>query len=208
MSKGAAFGGAEVVAKLLLDKVDFLGKEQKAVLAGGMAGFCQGIVLSPLLLLKTRVMTSPLFDRNTTPWGQLKGAGSLGKSVLKEGEIMKGSFVFAMKRFADWTTRYYFAGLSERVLFAGQHDLSYKQKIAGGLMGGFLSTCVTIPIDVLVAQVQQKKNAGSKVNLVQSFVDNVKSGKMIAGFIPRVIHVALTTALLRTATTSVYNWLA
>ena len=206
LCKGAVFGGAEVFAKSMMSKVD-MNAEFRNTLAGGIAGFCQGIVLSPLLLLKTRVMTNETY-RQASALQQLKMSGKLGMKVISEGEIMKGSLVFAGKRFADWTTRYYFAGLSERVMFGGNTKLSQKQKILGGLAGGFLSTCVTIPIDVLVAQFQQTGSAGKKLSVKESLIANLKSGRMVSGFFARVTHVALTTALLRTATTSVYDWIS
>ncbi len=52
MTKGAVFGGAEVLFHSLLSRADFLGHSTQEILAGGLAGFGQGLALSPLLLLK------------------------------------------------------------------------------------------------------------------------------------------------------------
>lgn len=61
VAKGAVFSWGQAQSASLLHESTFLTKEQKTVASGGMGGFVQGIVLSPLLLLKTRVMTDPAF---------------------------------------------------------------------------------------------------------------------------------------------------
>jgi hypothetical protein len=107
MAKGAVFGGAEVVFHSLLSRVSFLSEGTRDVLAGGLAGFGQGLALSPLLLLKTRVMTDPLMrEKGRSPWQQIVEGSKLGARVIVQKEILKGSIVFASKRFADWTTRF------------------------------------------------------------------------------------------------------
>jgi hypothetical protein len=190
LTKGAVFGGAEVFFHKALHRVDFLNEGARDVLSGGLAGFAQGLALSPLLLLKTRVMTDPVFRQAIgTPMQQIVQGTKLGARVLTQGEIMKGSIVFASKRFADWTTRYFFARESERVFYSGRKDLSSAEKIGAGLMGGALSTLVTIPLDVIVAQVQDKKRAGEKVGFAASFSKNLKTGQLFAGLVPRILHV-------------------
>lgn len=205
-SKGSVFGASEVVSRKLL-RLSSLSEEQQIVLSGGMAGFVQGLVLSPMLLLKTRVMTDKSAS-SSSPSSSL----ALGLRVLREGEIMKGALAFSLKRFADWTTRYIFAGACERVLFEasggtkkGLSGPTTAQQAVGGLMGGVLSTLVTIPLDVLVAQIQQRSNAGKKLSVWQTMRHNFTSGQLLSGFLPRVLHVALTTAMLRTLTNKVYE---
>ena len=128
MTKGAVFGGAEVLCHSLMKHVSFLGKDAKEILSGGLAGFGQGLALSPLLLLKverkkketrwlvilvvlsffrkTRVMTDPsMREVSRSPWQQIVEGSKLGARVVLQREIFKGSIVFASKRFADWTTR-------------------------------------------------------------------------------------------------------
>lgn len=204
--KGAVFGGAEVVAHKLIDKTPLHGTQAGDVLAGGVAGFAQGLFLSPLLLLKTRVMTDPVF-RESLGMPMMKVLGittRLGMRVAMEREIFKGALAFASKRFADWTTRYFFANLTEKVLFQDGAK-SFEQQIVGGLIGGCLSTLVTIPLDVIVAQMQQKDSAGRKMTIRETFIANLKGGQMLSGLVPRLVHVALTTAMLRTATNFVYQ---
>lgn len=45
----------------VLSKFEFLDHQQAMVLSGGCGGFVQGVVMSPALLLKTRVMTDARF---------------------------------------------------------------------------------------------------------------------------------------------------
>ena len=55
------FGWGQAMSLGMLSKFDFLDPQQAMVLSGGCGGFVQGIVMSPALLLKTRVMTDPRF---------------------------------------------------------------------------------------------------------------------------------------------------
>jgi hypothetical protein len=61
VAKGAVFSWGQAQSASMLHETTWLTREQKTVASGGMGGFVQGIVLSPLLLLKTRVMTDPIF---------------------------------------------------------------------------------------------------------------------------------------------------
>jgi hypothetical protein len=61
VAKGAVFAWGQAQSASMLHDITWLSKEQKTIASGGMGGFVQGIVLSPLLLLKTRVMTDPSF---------------------------------------------------------------------------------------------------------------------------------------------------
>lgn len=55
--KGASFGFGQTLGYNLLG--GRLPEFQREVVSGGVGGLVQGVVMSPLLLLKTRVMTSP-----------------------------------------------------------------------------------------------------------------------------------------------------
>lgn len=64
LAKGAVFGWAHALAKnTLMPYADkgYISQGVAEVLAGGIGGGFQGLVLSPTLLLKTRVMTDPVF---------------------------------------------------------------------------------------------------------------------------------------------------
>jgi len=65
---------------------------------------------------------------------------------------------------------------------------------------GVASTCVTLPLDVLVAKTQDAKKAGVKVSPFKLFLEEVRergwAGQRRAymqGFEARVAHVCLTT---------------
>ena len=58
MTKGAVFGWGHAAAMKLLDGNQMFSDSTNTIIAGGMGGFVQGVALSPVLLLKTRVMTN------------------------------------------------------------------------------------------------------------------------------------------------------
>ena len=79
--KGAVFGVAHAVAirhLAPLAATGLLSEEAAAVLSGGLGGALQGVVLSPLLLLKTRVMTDP----SCVCWRAPGGLYCAGRAVL------------------------------------------------------------------------------------------------------------------------------
>lgn len=220
-AKGAMFGVAQATALNSLKPMveqGTLSESGASIVAGGIGGGFQGLVLSPALLLKTRVMTNPIFRESMPLSETTRQSMRIGMEVIRsEGPaaLMKGSLVFSSKRVADWTTRYFFATVAENVIYK-RHDphrkLTAGEEIASSLIGGVLSTVVTIPIDVIVAQIQQQKNAGKKVPVVQLFVDKYRSGGINAiagfatgGFVARVLHVACTTALLKTGSSWIYQ---
>ena len=112
--KGGVFGLAHSVAKsytLPLAKQGVLPDLVALTIAGGIAGGFQGYVLSPTLLLKTRVMTNPVFREKMSLLRTTLLSFTIGFVVVKnEGllALMKGSNIFALKRVFDWSTRYFF----------------------------------------------------------------------------------------------------
>ena len=102
--KGGVFGLAHAAATGFLKPLAEDGKMPLIValcLAGAFGGLFQGYVLSPTLLLKTRVMTNDVFRENMdfikTTWLSL----TIGCDVVRDEGIlalMKGSNVFALKR--------------------------------------------------------------------------------------------------------------
>jgi hypothetical protein len=61
------FGFAQAFAKNQLQPLveqKYISSSTANILAGGIGGGFQGFVLSPTLLLKTRVMTDPVFREN------------------------------------------------------------------------------------------------------------------------------------------------
>lgn len=188
------------------------------VIAGGIGGGVQGLVLSPTLLLKTRVMTDPAFRHKMSMLETMKKSATIGTRVIQhEGlpALMKGSIVFSMKRVADWSTRFFFSVMCENLVFR-QNDpdraLTTGEKMIASLMGGTLSTLTTLPIDVMVAQIQQASKAGSQVSVLQTFKTQYQEGGVqkltgfaTRGFLARVSHVALTTMLMKTATSVIYE---
>lgn len=164
-------------------------------MAGGIGGGFQGLVLSPTLLLKTRVMTDPIFRENMSLWQTSVQSARVGFKVIQnEGlaALMKGSITFSLKRVADWGTRFYFSVLTEEYLFRRRqpagYELSNSEKLSASLIGGVLSSLLTLPLDVMVAQIQQASKAGQKVSILQTFQAEFKQGgwERVAGFATKV----------------------
>lgn len=207
VTKGAVFGFAHNILKRLM-KMTPLSPGIQDTLAGAGAGGVQGLVLSPFLLLKTRIMTSV-------------SAGPLTvflRVVREEGvlSLMKGSGMFAAKRVGDWGSRFAFTNVTESYLrkYSGKTNLNYTEKGFCALTGGLLSSLATIPIDVMVANIQSANAAGKSVTLLDSFKDNYAKGGMegVVGFatrglLPRCLHVALTTVVVKSGTTIVQDYL-
>ncbi|KAJ1461123.1 mitochondrial carrier family [Pelagophyceae sp. CCMP2097] len=222
-SKGAVFGWAHsTVTQLVAAPAKEYGVAASLcdTFAGAAAGGVQGLVLSPTLLLKTRVMTDPAFKDATA--GSTSALTSSLESckvgfrlILKEGvpTLFKGAGTFALKRTADWGTRYAFVNAIEVYCFGlgtTRKSLAFKERIAASLAGGFLSAATTIPLDVLVANMQSASSAGKKVSALGAFMEQYKIGGLnhvfgfaTRGFVARATHVALTTAVVKTLTSYV-----
>eukprot|EP00592_Proboscia_alata_P006120 CAMPEP_0194355988 /NCGR_PEP_ID=MMETSP0174-20130528/3815_1 /TAXON_ID=216777 /ORGANISM="Proboscia alata, Strain PI-D3" /LENGTH=463 /DNA_ID=CAMNT_0039125487 /DNA_START=20 /DNA_END=1411 /DNA_ORIENTATION=+ len=222
IGKGGVFGLAHAMALHYLKPLgekNILHPKVLLTLAGGIAGGCQGYVLSPTLLLKTRVMTDPVFRESMsvlkTTWLSLCiGANVISKEGI--GALMKGSNVFATKRVFDWSTRYYFSDFFEGVLLkrAAYGQLTAGEKISASLLGGTVSTILTLPLDVLVAKTQDAKKAGESVSAIQLFQDELKQGgwkglkdSYLQGFEARLLHVCFTTVAMKTGTALLYEHL-
>jgi hypothetical protein len=151
-------------------------------------------------------------------WQTTKASTQVGMNVVRnEGvsALMKGSIMFSGKRVADWSTRYMFAeGIEHEMLSrrAPGAKLSNTEKATASFLGGALSTLATIPMDVLVAQIQQASKAGQKVSAMEAFRTSMKEGGVMGvlafstrGLVARVAHVSLTTVLMKTGSTYVYS---
>jgi len=208
VSKGAVFGLAHSFALRFLRPLaddGILPLSLALTLAGGIGGGVQGYILSPLLLLKTRVMTNAVFREQMsllcTTWLSLR----IGADIVRgEGIItlMKGSNMFAMKRVFDWATRFFYSDMFESIFsrLKGGAPLTVGEKSASSLLGGILSAFTTLPLDVLVAKTQDAKKAGVKVSALKLFREELRergwSGQRKAymqGFEARVALVCLTT---------------
>ena len=207
--KGAVFGLAHAVASGYLLPLADEGKLPLMLaltLAGGIGGGFQGYVLSPTLLLKTRVMTNPVFREKMSLLRTTWLSFCVGLDVVKtEGllTLMKGANVFATKRVFDWATRFFFSDLFESLfksMKGTSSSLTIAEKSMASFLGGVASTCSTLPLDVLVAKTQDAKKAGVKVSAWRLFRDELDekgwSGlrkSYMQGFEARLAHVTTTT---------------
>jgi len=171
--------------------------------------------MSPLLLLKTRVMTDAAFRTSGTVMETTISSAKIGgRIVATEGAaaLLKGAGVFSFKRFCDWTTRYFFVQVVENAVQGDGPPLSKQTKVWCALGGGTLSALATVPIDVMVATVQDASKAGKKVSIIEVYKEQMASGGIkgtlqlsTRGLVARVAHVALTTLLMKNVTSFVYD---
>jgi len=220
IAKGGVFGLAKAVMdKFFKPMVDqgSLGRSAADSIAACGAGGVQGYVLSPTLLLKTRVMTDPVFRQNLGPIENISKSFTVGGRVIRDegvGSLMKGANIFAMKRVFDWGTRFAFSNMAEDMLFrkaqpagAPKQKLTYTQSLIASTIGGTLSAASTVPLDVLVANIQQAGAAGKKVSALETFMAQYREGGLekVAGFATRGFalrwaHVTLTTIVIKNGT--------
>ena len=222
LAKGGVFGLAHAIATSILSPMADRGTiplQLALTLAGGIGGGFQGFVLSPTLLLKTRVMTNPVFREKISLLRTTLLSLRIGFDVVRdEGmlALMKGSGVFATKRVFDWSTRYFFSDLFERLILGqkspGVTTLTAMEKIFASLLGGTASTISTLPLDVLVAKTQDAKKAGVKVSPLKMFMNDVKEkgwagvrNDYLMGFEARLAHVCLTTVAMKTVVPLTYD---
>jgi len=214
--KGAVFSFGQAQAMSMLHDNTVLGPQMTMVLTGGIGGFIQGIVMSPLLLLKTRVMTDSAFRKSSSAWASTVASTQIGMRVINQEGAMalcKGMGVFASKRFLDWTTRFGFVEIVQTAVKGRdtKAKLSTPTKLMCALAGGCLSALATIPVDVTVAMIQDANKAGQKVDVIEIYRAKLKEGlgstvrMATRGLAARVAHVAMTTMLMKTVTSFVYD---
>ena len=213
--KGAVFSCGHTTARSLLH--DHFSHDTADILAGGIGGGFQGLALSPLLLLKTRVMTDPRLSQTSSVWNTTVLSFQMGARVIKkEGvrALMKGSLVLATKRVFDWTSRFFFVVVVENLLRGNdtQRELTQRELCLCALVGGTLSATMTLPLDVAVASIQQASKAGQKTSLLTTIREQISKGGVrgvvefsTRGFIARIMHVAITTMMMKTLTSYIYN---
>jgi hypothetical protein len=215
VAKGSVFSFGQALSLNAL-RSQGLSKDSAMVLSGGVGGAVQGVAMSPLLLLKTRVMTDPSFRGSGGLVDTAVASARVGGAILARegvGGLFKGVGLFSLKRALDWTSRYLFVVLTENALRgSGGAPLSAGAEAAAALIGGSLSALSTIPMDVLVAATQSAGNAGKSVGVVATLREKMAGGgvgELVAystrGLGARIVHVAVTTLAMKTVTTRVYD---
>mmetsp|Transcript_18576 Transcript_18576/g.22843 ORF Transcript_18576/g.22843 Transcript_18576/m.22843 type:complete len:303 (-) Transcript_18576:6-914(-) len=206
MFKGASFTYGQVITYQLLSKYgsNYMDDIYLYVISASLGGAIQGIVMSPLLLLKTRVITSPKFR-------EIKGgvyettieSFKIGYFIIKNDGIMGltvGMTLFSFKRFCDWLTRFLFVELLFKyisVLFNIEQNILRNNVLCItmiGLFGGVLSALSTSVLDVLTSLTQQHK---SKKTASKKDDNNRNNKKFLRGLGLRILHVALTVVLMK-----------
>ena len=211
VAKGAVFSYGQALSLNALARAG-VDRDTRMVVSGGVGGFAQGLAMSPLLLLKTRVMTDGAFRATGGVLATAAASLAVGSRVVAaEGPaaLFKGVWLFAGKRAADWMTRYLFVVLVENAM-RGERGakLSDSAEAAASLIGGAISAVSTIPLDVMVSATQSAGAAGKKV----TFADKVKehgARGMLAfatkGLVARIAHVAMMTLAMKKGTSLLYE---
>lgn len=144
-------------------------------------------------------------------------SATIGADIVRtEGiaALTKGANIFATKRVFDWSTRYYFAETIESLLKYRKsvQVLTLAEKSLASFLGGVLSTCCTLPLDVLVAKTQDAKKAGVETSAWTLFSDELSekgwaglSEVYLKGFTVRLLHVCLTVVVMKTLAPLVYE---
>jgi hypothetical protein len=228
LAKGSVFSFGQALSLNALRSQGY-SRDTSMILSGGVGGAVQGVAMSPLLLLKTRVMTDPSFRGSGGLMDTALASARVGGSIVARegvGGLFKGVGLFSLKRALDWTSRYLFVVLTENALrgvgggpsssssssSTPPPPLSAGAEAAAALIGGSLSALSTIPMDVLVAATQSAGNAGKSVGVMATLREKMAGGgvgELLAystrGLGARVVHVAVTTLAMKTVTTKVYE---
>lgn len=142
VAKGSVFSLGQAACAKALHNNTSMDKQTKTVVSGGVGGAVQGLVMSPLLLLKTRVITDPTFRSSGGLVDTAVASAKVGGRIIAtEGSaaLFKGVGVFSAKRAADWSTRYLFVVMVEEAMRATPGaKLSDSQTIVASLAGGSL----------------------------------------------------------------------
>eukprot|EP01084_Bolivina_argentea_P262120 443192_1 len=178
------------------------------ILSSGFGGFIQGLTMSPLLLLKTRVITHDKFRSITGGfYATIIASVDIGFEIISENgclALFKGMKVYSFKRFCDWTTRFLFVEITISVLLIVNIDC--KQNVIlltlAGLIGGSLSALLTTGLDVMTAMIQDAVNSDDKnIGFISIFTmmlqDEKGSSVATRGIYLRICHVALTTVVMK-----------
>ena len=219
LAKGSVFAYGQALSLNLLRRVPpsaGLSRDHAVVLSGGVGGFVQGLAMSPILLLKTRVMTDPSFRGSGGVLATAAASARVGAGVIaREGPaaLFKGVGLFSCKRALDWTTRYLFVVFVEGAMRGGSgRRLGAWEEAGASLLGGTLSALSTIPMDVMVAAKQGAGAAGKKVGFFSTLAEKVREdgvAKTLSfstrGLAARVVHVAVTTLAMKNVTSLVYD---
>lgn len=163
MTKGAAVGYFRAASLSFLEP-RMANKKNADMLSGFMAGAGQGVVMSPILLARTRVNQS-LTERAAK--GAVKGSvmdefrmsGQIMNSAIRSEGIsvlLTGMPMFVFKRAYDWGTRFIFIGMMKDYL-KQRHPgkpLGDMENLFAAVFGGAFSVCFTQPIDRIMPIIQ------------------------------------------------------
>jgi hypothetical protein len=219
LAKGSVFAYGQALSLNALRRLPpsaGVSRDTATVVSGGVGGFVQGLAMSPILLLKTRVMTDPSFRGSGGVLATAAASARVGGHIVaSEGPaaLFKGVGLFSCKRALDWTTRFLFVVFVENAMRgASARRLGAWEEAVASLLGGTLSALSTIPMDVMVAAKQGAGAAGTNVGFFSTLAGKLREdgvARTLAfstrGLAARVVHVAVTTLAMKNVTSLVYD---
>lgn len=223
MCKGAAFSYGlamfeRLFTYLLNSDSNRRSKQNISIIASGFGGAFQGLIMSPLLLLKTRVITHERFrSMKGGAMATMIASANIGSLIISQHgflALFKGMHIFAVKRFCDWITRYFFVDLLLKIFVDdddGKHGkVKWYTITFWTLIGGSISALCTSFMDVMVALIQDEKRANdNSIGFLSLIADMYGNSEIIQrGLFLRLLHVTTTTVLMKNFVPWVCNNLA
>jgi hypothetical protein len=179
-----------------------------AALGGVAGGVTMAFVVTPTGRLKTIAMTDPNFRG-------MNASSVFLTTIRKNGffSIYNGFGPVSWKKAADWGVRF---GVADSVASAISNltgkdvkDFGVIEQFSVGAAAGTIS-CVTTPIDVLIANAQKFRKSGRRAT-IQELVMDVYRQEGVMGFYrgigARVIQVSWCTAWLYGGGKVMFDWL-
>ena len=200
LSKGSSFSYGHQMAYNMLGSTALatvMTPKSLNILSSGLGGLFQGLVMSPLLLLKTRVITHDKFrDISGGIMATITASFNIGYEIMRDDgplALCKGIHVFSFKRFCDWITRFLFVEMTISGLLMIGIDVrqSVILMLFATLFGGILSALSTSILDVMTALIQDANAKDKGIGFREGF-DKVSKGLYL-----RIWHVALTTVVMK-----------
>jgi len=218
LSKGIVLGGAR--AGFLNTFLDFgMPKGHADVISGFCAGGVQGMVMSPILLARTRV--NQLLTERAAEQGRIKTSfihemnismSILNESIRKDGfrVLTIGMPTMIFKRSMDWGTRFLFMRYLRKAYYEYKQDSSKKlndlEELSVAFVAGALSVFVTQPVDRLMPLLQAAGRGDASFNhIIRMKLLNEGWGTLQRGLVLRTLHCGWHTTWAVFIATKLYD---
>jgi hypothetical protein len=212
MSKGMVLGGSRAFF-LNVCMNSGMTEGTSDVVSGFAAGAAQGLVMSPIMLARTRVNQS-ISERAASGVASETGGGLMhefqvsmsimNKDIAKNGwsTLTTGMATMTFKRTIDWGSRFVFAKWTRDYFHSRKESvngektqLSQVEKLMSSVLGGAMSLFVCMPVDRLMPILQAAGR--SKDETIQQIIKKKMAQEGLStlqrGFMMRLVHVSWHT---------------